>query len=216
MNNRILGFGPATVDSKRNRSKLKRLTRAFDTLKEGNSVLVGTYTETTLLNKMCRVIVELGKYPFVWVGYPEDTGHGRIRPVVQAGEGRGYLQSIELTWSPLKSNKDPVGTAIQTGNPCLEKNLAKKNGVIPWKMEAVKRGFNSCLVLPLIRNNQTLGALSVFSADPGAFDNEESILLSALADSLTYGIQAIRTREKNCRYPPEDLTSYLPALTFPH
>jgi len=196
MDNRILGFGPATVDSKRNKSKLKRLTRAFDTLKEGNSALVGTYTETTLLNKMCRVIVELGKYPFVWVGYPEDTGYRRIRPVVQAGEGRGYLQSIELTWSPLKSNKDPAGTAIQTGNLCLEKNLAKKNGFIPWKMEAVKRGFNSCLALPMIRSNQTLGALNIFSADPGAFDNEEVILLSALADSLAYGIQAIRTREK--------------------
>jgi len=196
MENRILGVGPTAIDSKRNRSGQKRLNRAFETLKEGNSVLVGSYTETTLLNKMCRVIVDLGKYPFVWIGYPEHDRYKRIRPVVQAGEGRGYLESIELTWSHLKTNKDPLGMAIQTRNVGLDNNLGKKNGFIPWKIEASKRGFNSSLVFPLIRDDKTLGALNIFSADPEAFDSEEVILLSALADDLAYGIESIHTREK--------------------
>jgi len=196
MENRIFGFGPAPIYSKGNRSGLKRLNRAFETLKEGNSVLVGSHTETTLLNKMCRVLVDLGNYPFVWVGYPETDGFRQIRPVVQVGEGRGYLESVELTWSPLKTNKDPVGTAVQTGNVSLDKNLSKKNGFIPWIIEASKRGFNSSVAFPLIRDDQTLGALNIFSEDPDAFDSEEIILLSALADDLAYGIEAIRTREK--------------------
>ncbi|MFC2165190.1 HD domain-containing phosphohydrolase, partial [Acidobacteriota bacterium] len=192
---RIQGFGPTAVDSKRNRSGQKRLNRTFETLIEGNSALVGSYTETTLLNKMCRVIADLGKYPFVWVGYPEHDRHKRIRPVVQAGEGRGYLESVDLTWSCLKTNKDPVGTALQTGNIGLDNNLGKMNGLIPWKIEASKRGFNSSLAFPLIRDDKTLGALNIFSADPEAFDSEEVILLSALADDLAYGIEAIHNRE---------------------
>lgn len=196
MENRIPGFCPAATDSRWNRSGKKCLNRAFETLKEGSSVLVGSFTETTLLNKMCRLIVDLGKYPFVWVGYPEHDGYKRIRPVVKAGEGRGYLESIELTWSHLKWDKDPVGTAVQTGNVFLDNNLGKKNGFIPWKVEALKRGFNSSVAFPLIRDDKTLGALNIFSAESGAFDNEEIILLSALTDNLAYGIEAIHTREK--------------------
>ena len=202
MENRILGFGPPASDSKGNRSDLKTLSRAFETLKEGNSVLVGSYTETTLLHKMCRVVVELGKYPFVWVGYPEGERDRRIRPAVQAGEGRGYLESIELTWSHLKKNKDPVGTAMQTKSVSLHNNLGKKNGFVPWKLEASKRGFNSSIALPLIRSDKTLGALNIFSADPDACDSQEVILLSALADDLAYGIESIRNREKKKQDQP--------------
>lgn len=196
MDNRILGASQGSVDSKRDRLVHKNLNRAFDTLKEGNYALVRSYTETTLLNKMCRVIVELGGYPFVWIGFPGNGRYKKVRPVVYAGDENGYLSSIELTWSQVKMNKDPAGTAIQTGEVSIEKNLAKKNGFVPWKAEASKRGFLSSVAFPLIRDDQTLGAVNIFSGDPEGFGKGEIVLLSALAEDLSYGIAAIRTREK--------------------
>lgn len=196
MNNRILGASQGSVDSKRDRSVYKNLNRAFETLREGNNALVRSYTETTLLNKMCRVIVELGGYPFAWIGFPENNRYKSVRPVVYAGDEKGYLSSIEFTWSQVKTNKDPAGTVIQTGEVSIEKNLAKKNGFIPWKTEASKRGFLSSVAFPLIRDDKTQGAVNIFSGDPKGFEKEELILLSALAEDLSYGIAAIRTREK--------------------
>ena len=51
MNNRILGASQGPVDSQRGRHIQKDLNRAFETLKEGNYVLVRSNTERTLLNK---------------------------------------------------------------------------------------------------------------------------------------------------------------------
>jgi putative nucleotidyltransferase with HDIG domain len=196
MDNRILGASQGSVDSKRDRLVHKNLNRAFDTLREGNYALVRSYTETTLLNKMCRVIVELGGYPFAWIGFPENGRYRKVRPVVYAGDEDGYLSAIELTWSHVKMSKDPAGIAIQTGEVSIEKNLAKKNGFVPWKAEASKRGFLSSVAFPLIRDDQTLGAVNIFSGDPEGFGKVEIVLLSALADDLSYGIATIRTREK--------------------
>lgn len=196
MNNRVLGASQGSVDSKRDRLIHKSLDRAFETLREGNYALVRSHTETTLLNKMCRVIVDLGGYPFAWVGFPEYGRYKRVRPVVYAGDEKGYLSSIELTWSRIKTRKDPAGKAIQTGEVSIEKNLAKKNGFIPWKTEASKRGFLSSVAYPLIRDDQILGAVNIFSGNPKGFGKEELVLLSALAEDLSYGIAAIRMREK--------------------
>jgi len=196
MDNCILGASQGSVASKRDRLVHKSLNRAFDTLREGNYALVCSHTETTLLNKMCRVIVDLGGYPFAWIGFPENGRYKKVHPVVYAGDEKGYLSSIELTWSQIKRNKDPAGTAIQTGEVSIEKNLAKKNGFTPWKTEASKRGFLSSVAFPLIRDDRTLGAVNIFSGDPKSFGNEDLVLLSALAEDLSYGIAAIRTREK--------------------
>jgi putative nucleotidyltransferase with HDIG domain len=196
MDNRILGASQGSVDSKRDRLVHKNLNQAFDTLREGNYALVRSYTETTLLNKMCRVIVELGGYPFAWIGFPENGRYRKVRPVVYAGDEDGYLSAIELTWSHVKMSKDPAGIAIQTGEVSIEKNLAKKNGFVQWKAEASKRGFLSSVAFPLIRDDQTLGAVNIFSGDPEGFGKGEIVLLSALAEDLSYGIATIRTREK--------------------
>jgi putative nucleotidyltransferase with HDIG domain len=196
MNNRILGASQGSVDSKRDRLIQKDLNRAFETLKEGNYALVRSHTEKTLLNNMCRVIVELGGYPFAWIGFPENGRYKKVRPVVYAGDEKGYLSSVELTWSRLKTNKDPAGRAIQTGEVSVEKNLAKKNGFTPWKTEALKRGFLSTVAFPLRQEDRTLGAVNIFSSDPKGFGEKELVLLSALAEDLSYGISAIRMREK--------------------
>lgn len=196
MNNRILGESQVPVDSKRDRSIQKDLNRAFETLKEGNYALVRSYTEKALLDNMCRVIVDLGGYPFAWIGFPENGRYKKVRPIVYAGDEKGYLSSVELTWSQFKTNKDPAGTAIQTGVVSIEKNLAKKNGFTAWKTEASKRGFLSSVAFPLMQEDKTFGAVNIFSSDPKGFGKEELVLLSALAEDLSYGISAIRTREK--------------------
>ncbi len=192
----MLRVSQGSVDSKRDRLIQKDLNRAFETLKEGNYALVRSCTEKTLLNNMCRVIVDLGGYPFAWIGFPENGRYKKVRPVVYAGDEKGYLNSVELTWSQFKTDKDPAGTAIQTGAVSVEKDLAKKNGFTAWKTEASKRGFLSSVAFPLMGEDKTLGAVNIFSSDPEGFGKEELMLLSALAEDLSYGIAAIRTRQK--------------------
>ena len=48
--------------------------------------------------------------------------------------------------------------------------------------------------IPLLSGSEVLGALAIYAAEPDAFDEDEVQLLRELADDLSYGIDALRTR----------------------
>lgn len=56
--------------------RLEQLNRALRTLSAGNRALVEFMDESTLLDEMCRVVVEEGGYAMAWVGYArQDATH---------------------------------------------------------------------------------------------------------------------------------------------
>jgi PAS domain S-box-containing protein len=52
------------------------------------------------------------------------------------------------------------------------------------------------IALPIIIDNVAVGVLVIYAKGPDAFDDGEVELLSEMTDDLAYGINAIRTREK--------------------
>jgi signal transduction histidine kinase len=67
---------------------------------------------------------------------------------------------------------------------------------LPWRDDAQKRGYNSVLGLPLVQEGHSLGALTIYSEKPNAFDEKEIGLLRDLADNLAYGVVSLRNQVK--------------------
>jgi hypothetical protein len=72
-------------------------------------------------------------------------------------------------------------------------------GFAPWRAEAIKRGFASSLVLPLLTEGRAFGALTIYSRQPDGFSDAEVKLLSDLAADMAYGITALRMRAAKTR-----------------
>jgi sigma-B regulation protein RsbU (phosphoserine phosphatase) len=66
--------------------------------------------------------------------------------------------------------------------------------MIPWRTEALKRGYGSCVAIPLLIDSAAFGALTIYGAEPEAFGTEEVTLLTELADDMAFGIATLRTR----------------------
>ena len=66
--------------------------------------------------------------------------------------------------------------------------------MIPWRAEALKRGYASSVAIPLLVDSKAFGALMIYAAEPDVFGPEEVSLLTELADDLSFGITALRTR----------------------
>ena len=64
----------------------------------------------------------------------------------------------------------------------------------PWREEALKRGYASSIVLPMMSDHKAFGALTIYSREPDPFAEDEVKLLAELASDLSYGIMAIRLR----------------------
>lgn len=173
---------------------LHRIYRAHRALSSCNQAMVRAAKEAELLAEVCRIVVDIAGYRLCWVGYAEDDEARTVRPVAQAGYEEGYLQTVRVTWADTERGRGPAGTPIRTHRPCIVRDAATDPDFAPWRDEALKRGYASVLGLPLMAPPGLVGVVVIYAAEPDAFDDEEVRLLGALADDLTYGIMALRTR----------------------
>jgi PAS domain S-box-containing protein len=177
----------------------RRVDRARQALSRCNQALVRAGDEPQFLRELCRVIVEVAGYRLCWVGYAEHDEAKSVRPVAHAGYEEGYLETVRVTWADTERGHGPVGTAIRTREPAVCRDLTRDPDFAPWREEALGRGYASVIGLPLTSGPEVLGALAIYAAEPDAFDEDEVQLLRQLADDLSYGIVALRTRTAHRR-----------------
>ena len=156
-------------------------------------------TEAELLQDVCHAVVEEGGYRLAWIGYAENDRQKTVRPMAQAGYEEGYLETLKITWADTERGRGPTGTAIRTGQPATARNMLTDPLFAPWRQEALKRGYASSLVLPLMVEDTAFGALSIYAGEADAFDAAEVQLLTDLAADVSFGVMALRAREERQR-----------------
>ncbi len=182
------------IERQKREKELAKLNRTLKAHNESSQALMRAEEEIKYLEQVCRVIVEDCGHAMVWIGYAEDDESKSVRPIAYFGfEGR-YLESLHITWADAERGRGPTGTAIRTGKPTVCPNMLTDPRFLPWREEALKRGYASSIALPLLTGGKAFGALSIYSREPEAFSEDEVKLLSDLADDLAYGITMLRLR----------------------
>jgi PAS domain S-box-containing protein len=170
------------------------LARALTTLSHSNRLLIHATDEASLVEEICREITESGKYMLAWVGYVESDELQNVRVV--AAHGRvDYLKDLPISWGDNEWGRGPTGTAIRTGTVQVTKDVRRSKRCAPWRDRLDSFGVRASCVLPLRVAGQTIGALMIYSNDPGTFGDGEIELLKELADNLSYGIGRLRDAE---------------------
>ncbi len=190
-------------ERRRAEDALVRSNRAHRALSSCNEALIRATDESTLLEQICRLIIEQAGYRFCWVGFAEQDGAKAVRPLAHAGFEEGYLKTANITWADTERGRGPTGTCIRTGKMQLVKDFATDPRLGPWRSEALKRGYASALAIPLMVDSKTFGALTIYSGETEAFGAEEEKLLTELAGDLGYGISALHTRIERQRAEEE-------------
>lgn len=170
---------------------LRRINRAYQALSQCSRAVVRTKDEMRLLDEICRIAVEVCGYRLAWVGFAEQNEDKTVTPVSQVGFERGYLESLNITWADTKRGRGPTGTSIRLGKPYIARDILTDPNFAPWREEAIQRGYASSIALPLFADEQVLGALNIYAAEPDAFDEDEVELLTQLAEDLAHGIKVI-------------------------
>lgn len=166
-----------------------------------NRTLARAVGERALLNALCRDLVEVGGYGFVWIGYGGRTAAEPLRLMAYAGAaGRGapaLAAAIQRVADEARARAGGRGeqaraAALPAPDPPRPDDLA------PWSAAAaaaaLRRGLGCLLVLPLAVDDAAFGDLGLLSATPDAFDDPARALLAELAADLAVGIQAVRAR----------------------
>jgi PAS domain S-box-containing protein len=187
------------TERKRSELALARLHRVLLTLNQCNQALVHAADEQELLHKVCEAIVGVGGYRLAWVGYADHDEQKSVRRVAEAGYDEGYLALADIRWADTDRGRGPVGTAIRTGRICVTRDIQTSPDFRVWRDEAVRRGYASCAVFPLMSDAQPFGALAIYASETDVFDAKEVEQLGELANNLAYGVRALRTRAERTR-----------------
>ncbi|HEY9730244.1 MAG TPA: ATP-binding protein [Chroococcales cyanobacterium] len=173
--------------------------RALRVLSASIRAVARATEESTLLHTVCQLLIDIGEYHLAWIGYVQHDDDKTVQPVAYAGYEAGYLQTAKITWADTERGQGPTGQAIRSGQPSVAQNILTEPNLTPWREEAIKRGYQSSLAIPLIDREQVIGALNLYSTTASAFDSEEVQLLMELADNVSYGILALRTQRDRQR-----------------
>jgi len=175
---------------------LYRVNRALKALSKINQTLLHADNELQFMHDVCRNIIEAGGYALAWIGLAENDGNKTVRPVAQYGYEEGFLDTLDITWADTERGRGPIGTCVRTGRPVVQNDILNDPNFIPWRENALKRGYASSAGLPLTQENgKVIGVLNVYAKEPNAFDEEELGLFKELADDSAYGITMLRMKK---------------------
>ncbi|HOQ18385.1 MAG TPA: GAF domain-containing protein [Methanothermobacter thermautotrophicus] len=178
------------VQRHRSQLQIKKLNRNLRMLSDCNQAIVRINDPEKLLREVCRIIVEVGGYRMAWIGLAENDEEKSVRPAAEYGFHEGYLDSVTIRWDDSVYGEGPTGRSIREGEPVIIRDTGEDPTFTPWRDRAVERGFMSVIGLPLTVKGETIGALTVYSGERDAFDEEEVKLLMELAGDVSFYIES--------------------------
>ena len=187
-------MGIDITDRVRLEQEILRLARVKRSLQAATSILLRARSEAEIFNQICTGLVEFGDYRMVAVAVPNDDPGRTFRFPATAGYEYGYLAHAHITWNDEPTGNGPLGMAIKSGTVQVNQDFEGNPTTRPWREEALRHGYRSSIVLPLRRQGTVAAALTIYAAEPQAFDTEEVQLLSALADDVSYALCKIGQR----------------------
>ena len=173
---------------------LQRANRTLLMVSACDQALVQISDERELIGVICQIIQDEGGYPLVWVGL-RDAGSGRVRCVASAGDRDGYLEELRARWGEESLGTGPVGAAVSSRRAAVVDDLGADPDGMPWRDEALARGYLSAAALPLLNpHKEAMGALVIYAEARAGFEQRQITLLKELADDLAFGITSLRAR----------------------
>jgi PAS domain S-box-containing protein len=181
------------TESKRTQEELLRLNRVLNAKSKSTQTMMHSNNEFNYLRDVCKIIIGDCGYSMVWIGYAGQDK--KVKPVASYGFDKGYIDQIDITWDDTERGRGPTGTAIRTGKLAICRNMLTDPLFEPWRKAAIERGYASSLVLPLLSDGKSFGAISIYSKETDPFTESEISLLSEMANDLSYGVSFMRLAE---------------------
>jgi len=170
----------------------KRLERLYAVRTKVNEVIVRTRDEQALFDEVCRIVVEQGEFPLVWIGLVNDQW---VTPVATFGRQVAYLDEVKVEVDG-RLGQGPTGTCIRENRPIINHDFDNNPNTVVWRQTALRHGMRASAAFPLRKGDTVIGAFTIYAERPNAFDPEQIGLLEALSADISYALVALEHERK--------------------
>ncbi len=168
-------------------SEIQRMAQLYAALSQVNQAIVWSPTRQALLDKICEVLVEFGRFDMAWIGW-NDPASQRVSVAANYGDSKGYLDRIRVGSGNSALAQGPVGSAIREACPCVVNDFMTAVGSEPWRDAAAASGFASLAAFPIRQGGEVVGALAVYSREADFFGTLEAALLVEAAMDISFAM----------------------------
>lgn len=193
---KIVGTVRDETDEVARGQELRRVNRALLTLSACNRVLVAATDEQSLIDRMCEVLVGMGKYGAAWfVQVCPESGPHVVRGLAAANAAAG--KKIRCAGDAFLTG-GLVREALETGAPKDCMAHAAPMASPEWMATAGTLGLKAALALPLYdAGGACFGVLTIGRSAASAFCDQERELLLELAADLAFGLAVMLVRQES-------------------
>jgi len=185
------GIETDITEQKQAETRIQALSRTYAVLSGINQTIVHEKNSQVMLEAVCRVAVEKGKFRMAWIGMFEAANH-KVQPVASAGVVEGYLELLNIDLWDKTRIVGPAARCFFSGEHTTCHDIEKDRLLLPWRDEALRRGYRSSACFPLKIEGQTVGILNLYADETGFFTDEELWLLDEVAEDIGFALTVNR------------------------
>lgn len=181
---------------------IRRLNGLYLALSETNQAIVHFNDRDELFRAICRIAVDRGGFALAWIGWldPQTTA---IEPLAWAGTAKDWLDRMR-PFSTRQAPRTPVEVALAEGQIYLCNDLLAEAKHATIYEHLVAQRLHAAASLPLRLGGRVVGALTLFSAEPGFFDDQLMALVIEMAADVSFALENFE-RDDLRRQAEEDL-----------
>lgn len=185
----VLVFRDQTEERK-SRNEIIKLNRIYALLSNTNQAIVRIKNKQELLNEICRIAVEDGKFPLAMIGNIDKDG-------------------FEIS-SIVKSDNNKISNIIDKGDnaiiECIKKEIFEEDKYLV--INELEKKFANCINIINERRYKSAGFFAIyldnnltsifclFSTETDFFNNEEIILLEEMSADISFALDFMKSEEK--------------------
>jgi diguanylate cyclase len=174
--------------------RIVRLTRVYAVLSGINAAIVRIHDRPQLFAEACRIAVRQGNFGMAWIG-EVDSGLAQVVPVAWAGVDDDVGADCLSIEADIATGQGAVGEAVRTGRACIVDHLSDIEGAGKRREEALRRGYQSMIALPLVVEGKVHGVMVLYAEEPEFFTAEEQVLLAELANDVSFALEFIAKQD---------------------
>lgn len=201
---RLVGMAIDISLRKQDEAVLSRANRALRSLSGVNELLIHATDEQSLLEQVCRVLVEAGGYRLAWIAEPVDDAARSVVPLARYGDTDGFLNQAAITWADTAMGQGPTGLAVRTGLTHVDQDVGANPHAAPWRAALLAHGWLAGISLPFDKRGEAYRTLTIMAGEADAFHPDEVKFLHDLVEDLKFGIDALRLRAERNRMADEE------------
>jgi PAS domain S-box-containing protein len=170
--------------------ELQKVNRLYAFLTAVNQSLVHLKDEQALLDIICRIAIDTGKFKAAEIGLLDEHDAISMKIAVDDSSNSGLSKrrysGMDFRIYPL--SETTTGKALRTGHYTVNNDIKEKNNLSIWETEIISGEIKSAASFPIKKAGHIAGVFNLLSSEKNFFDAAEITLLQQAVNDISFAL----------------------------